>query len=101
MAYAGVPSTAFSSVCATNSHQSIPRRSYFLKHTPSRPNFPSLSATHAGATINGDTSKGEEKWDASQYQALLKGGEQVTSVLEEMIKLVSLQFFFFFLKFTL
>ncbi|XP_042044854.1 protein PEP-RELATED DEVELOPMENT ARRESTED 1, chloroplastic-like [Salvia splendens] len=88
MAHAGVPSTAFSSVCVTNSHQSISRRSYFLKHTPSRPNFPSLSATHAGATINGDTSKGEEKWDASQYQALLKGGEQVTSVLEEMIKLL-------------
>ncbi|XP_047980305.1 protein PEP-RELATED DEVELOPMENT ARRESTED 1, chloroplastic [Salvia hispanica] len=91
MAYAGVPSTAFSSVCVTNSHQSIFRRSYYLKHTPSRSNFPSLSATHAGATINGDdTSKGpgEEKWDASQYQALLKGGEQVTSVLEEMIKLL-------------
>ncbi|KAG6436789.1 hypothetical protein SASPL_101691 [Salvia splendens] len=92
MAYAGVPSTSFSSVCVTNSHQSIFRRSYYLKHTSSRSNFPSLSATHAGATINGDdTSKGEEKWDASQYQALLKGGEQVTSVLEEMIKLVSLQ----------
>lgn len=32
---------------------------------------------------------GEKKWDASQYEALLKGGEQVTSVLEEMVKLVS------------
>ena len=30
-----------------------------------------------------------EKLDPSKYEALLKGGEQVTSVLEEMIKLVS------------
>ncbi|KAL1545065.1 Protein PEP-RELATED DEVELOPMENT ARRESTED 1, chloroplastic [Salvia divinorum] len=93
MACAGVPSTAFSSVCVTNSHPSIFLRSYYLKHTPSRSNFPSLSATHAGATINnffanGDHTSGEEKWDAAQYQALLKGGEQVTSVLEEMIKLL-------------
>ena len=29
-----------------------------------------------------------EKVDSSQYEALLKGGEQVTSVLEEMITLV-------------
>ncbi|CAK9188566.1 unnamed protein product [Ilex paraguariensis] len=29
-----------------------------------------------------------EKLDASQYEALFKGGEQVTSVLEEMIKLL-------------
>ncbi|XP_012835438.1 PREDICTED: uncharacterized protein LOC105956144 [Erythranthe guttata] len=31
---------------------------------------------------------GEKKMDASQYEALLKGGEQVTSVLEEMVKLL-------------
>ncbi|KAK6163964.1 hypothetical protein DH2020_000828 [Rehmannia glutinosa] len=31
---------------------------------------------------------GEKKWDAAQYEALLKGGEQVTSVLEEMVKLL-------------
>ncbi|KAL0459040.1 UNVERIFIED_CONTAM: protein PEP-RELATED DEVELOPMENT ARRESTED 1, chloroplastic [Sesamum latifolium] len=31
---------------------------------------------------------GEKKWDAAQYEALLKGGEQVTSVLEEMAKLL-------------
>lgn len=31
----------------------------------------------------------KEKLDPSKYEALLKGGEQVTSVLEEMIKLVS------------
>lgn len=28
------------------------------------------------------------KWDATQYEVLLKGGEQVTSVLEEMAKLL-------------
>lgn len=30
----------------------------------------------------------EDKLDPSEYEALLKGGEQVTSVLEEMITLV-------------
>ncbi|GMP90213.1 hypothetical protein CsSME_00041442 [Camellia sinensis var. sinensis] len=40
-----------------------------------------------------DTSGGrkeaeETKWNASQYEALLKGGEQVTSVLEEIAKLL-------------
>lgn len=29
-----------------------------------------------------------EKWDSSHYEALLNGGEQVTSVLEEMAKLL-------------
>ncbi|KAF9606069.1 hypothetical protein IFM89_023092 [Coptis chinensis] len=29
----------------------------------------------------------DEKWDDAQYEAILKGGEQVTSVLEEMITL--------------
>lgn len=33
--------------------------------------------------------QGSQKLDASQYEALLKGGEQVTSVLQEMITLVS------------
>uniref|UniRef100_A0A5B7BH34 Uncharacterized protein n=1 Tax=Davidia involucrata TaxID=16924 RepID=A0A5B7BH34_DAVIN len=32
--------------------------------------------------------QGNAKWDTSQYEALLKGGEQVTSVLEEMVKLL-------------
>ena len=36
----------------------------------------------------------EDKPDASEYEALLKGGEQVTSVLEEMITLVSSCFVF-------
>ncbi|KAK4781732.1 hypothetical protein SAY86_015834 [Trapa natans] len=31
---------------------------------------------------------GDQKLDASQYEALLKGGEQVTSVLQEMITLL-------------
>ncbi|RWR79901.1 protein PEP-RELATED DEVELOPMENT ARRESTED 1, chloroplastic [Cinnamomum micranthum f. kanehirae] len=30
----------------------------------------------------------EDKWDSAKYEALLKGGEQVTSVMEEMIKLL-------------
>ncbi|MQL95700.1 hypothetical protein Taro_028364 [Colocasia esculenta] len=29
-----------------------------------------------------------EKWDSDKYEALLKGGEQVTSVLQEMVKLL-------------
>lgn len=33
--------------------------------------------------------RGNQKLDSSQYEALLRGGEQVTSVLQEMIKLVS------------
>ncbi|KAJ4955471.1 hypothetical protein NE237_012254 [Protea cynaroides] len=32
--------------------------------------------------------KDDEKWDHSHYEALLKGGEQVTSVLEEMVKIL-------------
>lgn len=32
--------------------------------------------------------QGEQKLDSSQYEALLKGGEQVTSVLQEIIVLV-------------
>ncbi|WOL01404.1 hypothetical protein Cni_G10120 [Canna indica] len=30
----------------------------------------------------------DEKWDASKYEALLRGGEQVTSVLQDMLKLL-------------
>ncbi|CAA6659848.1 unnamed protein product [Spirodela intermedia] len=29
-----------------------------------------------------------EKWDSAKYEAILKGGEQVTSVLKEMVKLL-------------
>lgn len=36
----------------------------------------------------------EDKWDSAKYEALLKGGEQVTSVMEEMIKLVSASFLY-------
>lgn len=44
-------------------------------------------------SAHGDSSRGEtgeRRRDSSQYEALLKGGEQVTSVLEEMVTLVSL-----------
>ncbi|PIA35858.1 hypothetical protein AQUCO_03400032v1 [Aquilegia coerulea] len=34
--------------------------------------------------LNGD----EHKWDAQHYEAILKGGEQVTSVLQEMVTLL-------------
>ncbi|KAL3653249.1 Protein PEP-RELATED DEVELOPMENT ARRESTED 1, chloroplastic [Castilleja foliolosa] len=37
---------------------------------------------------NNTKGTGENKWDTAQYEALLKGGEQVTSVLEEMVKLL-------------
>ncbi|EPS58373.1 hypothetical protein M569_16441 [Genlisea aurea] len=36
----------------------------------------------------GNVSAAEEKLNAAEYEALLEGGEQVTSVLEEMIKLL-------------
>ncbi|XP_077211236.1 protein PEP-RELATED DEVELOPMENT ARRESTED 1, chloroplastic isoform X4 [Tasmannia lanceolata] len=32
--------------------------------------------------------QGQDKWDSSKYEALLNGGEQVTSVLKEMLKLL-------------
>ncbi|KAK1266816.1 hypothetical protein QJS04_geneDACA002570 [Acorus gramineus] len=31
---------------------------------------------------------GEDSWDSSKYEALLRGGEQVTSVLQEMLELL-------------
>lgn len=39
---------------------------------------------------NGSSSRGQEneEWDSSQYNALLKGGEQVVSVLQEMVKIL-------------
>ncbi|KAH6766008.1 hypothetical protein C2S52_016991 [Perilla frutescens var. hirtella] len=99
MAYAGVPSTASSSVSLSNSNPSFFLRRYsrfHLNRFPKRPKFPAICAAQAGVTMNdffandGVSSKGlgEEKWDAAQYEALLKGGEQVTSVLEEMIMLL-------------
>ncbi|RRT76716.1 hypothetical protein BHE74_00035622 [Ensete ventricosum] len=30
----------------------------------------------------------DDKWDSSKYEALLRGGEQVTSVLQDMVNLV-------------
>lgn len=47
-------------------------------------------AEEFGAQNGNDKSREPENsnWDSSQYDALLKGGEQVTSVLEEMAKLV-------------
>ncbi|XP_052172508.1 protein PEP-RELATED DEVELOPMENT ARRESTED 1, chloroplastic-like isoform X2 [Diospyros lotus] len=39
-------------------------------------------------TSSNDAKQEDQKWHPSQYDALLKGGEQVTSVLQEMIKLL-------------
>ncbi|KAJ4954778.1 hypothetical protein NE237_011561 [Protea cynaroides] len=33
--------------------------------------------------------KEDEKWDSSHYEALLKGGEQVISALDELVKMVT------------
>ena len=41
--------------------------------------------------------QGNSKLDTSQYETLLKGGEQVTSVLQEMITLVTFFTLFYFL----
>lgn len=38
-----------------------------------------------------------QNFDSSQYEALLKGGDQVTSVLEEIITLVSSALFSYYL----
>ncbi|XP_072970074.1 protein PEP-RELATED DEVELOPMENT ARRESTED 1 homolog, chloroplastic [Typha angustifolia] len=35
-----------------------------------------------------DHENGDDKWDSSKYEALLRGGEQVTSVLQEMLELL-------------
>lgn len=63
----------------------------------------STSFEAGGGYLNGDlgfqqaTSKTKEEWneklDSSQYDALLRGGEQVTSVLQEMITLVGFLLF--------
>ncbi|KAK6937886.1 hypothetical protein RJ641_031394 [Dillenia turbinata] len=44
-----------------------------------------FSATSIG---NSPQDEQPKNWDSAEYEALLKGGEQVTSVLEEMIKLL-------------
>lgn len=50
---------------------------------------------------NGSSSRGKEneELDSSQYDVLLKGGEQVVSVLQEMVEIVSVYLYllwFFF-----
>lgn len=42
----------------------------------------------AELNVQGTSGSTQQKMDASQYEALLKGGEQVTSVLQEMITLL-------------
>lgn len=45
-------------------------------------------------TKSSSSEQEKEKWDSSHYEAILKGGEQVVSVLEEMAKIVSCPFDF-------
>lgn len=40
-------------------------------------------------TSSSDVKQEDQKWDPAQCEALLKGGEQVASVLQEMAKIVS------------
>lgn len=47
------------------------------------------------------TGQENEEWDSSQYEALLKGGEQVVSVLQEMVKIVSFPLIWFGLSTSL
>ncbi|XP_078435100.1 protein PEP-RELATED DEVELOPMENT ARRESTED 1 homolog, chloroplastic [Wolffia australiana] len=81
-----------------------PIRSNFLakkmvtdKLPSSSPAFSSSFACRVGSIGGGFTGEGGfglpddeeiEKWDSAKYEALLKGGDQVTSVLEEMAKLL-------------
>ncbi|KAL7113663.1 hypothetical protein ACP275_04G074300 [Erythranthe tilingii] len=102
MASATVPFVAFSPNSISNSNSPIHHRrlySFNLKQFSKRAEF---SALRVAATTEGvppmdgfvandgveNKGTGEKKMDASQYEALLKGGEQVTSVLEEMVKLL-------------
>lgn len=45
-------------------------------------------ATQTGLGFDAAAAHDEEKWDSSKYEALVKGGEQVTSVMQEMIELL-------------
>ncbi|XP_073155928.1 protein PEP-RELATED DEVELOPMENT ARRESTED 1, chloroplastic isoform X1 [Henckelia pumila] len=99
MAAASIPPiTTTSSSLSNSTIPSLflnPHRNFQLN----RPRFSTLSVhvDSAGAypveEFFANDSKGvgdndNPKWDAAQYELLLKGGEQVTSVLEEMAKLL-------------
>ena len=51
--------------------------------------YPDAELDALGIPISGTHQGASQKLDPAQCEALLKGGEQVTSVLEEMITLVS------------
>ncbi|GFP91178.1 hypothetical protein PHJA_001261800 [Phtheirospermum japonicum] len=103
MASPAVPFITFSSTPLSKPSPSVfltPHYNSHLKQFAKRAKFPALCAaqvaTADGFPMNeffandGANTKGtgENKWDSAQYEALLKGGEQVTSVLEEMVKLL-------------
>ncbi|PKA66128.1 hypothetical protein AXF42_Ash018418 [Apostasia shenzhenica] len=61
--------------------------SHLAAHWRRRTRFPcAVSSSLPGSLPSAGPEDG--KWDASKQESLLKGGEQVTSVLEEMIKLL-------------
>ncbi|KAK4407541.1 protein PEP-RELATED DEVELOPMENT ARRESTED 1, chloroplastic [Sesamum angolense] len=103
MASAPAPPITFSSASLSNSNSSIflrPPYPFHLKHLLKRAKFRAICSAHVapseGYSMNDffanedviGNGTGGKKWDAAQYEALLKGGEQVTSVLEEMAKLL-------------
>ncbi|KAL7172851.1 hypothetical protein ACSBR2_032346 [Camellia fascicularis] len=85
---------SLSSFCfITSSLPSSSTRQWQLKRRFEKRKLLRLCASYEVGGGFSDTSGGrkeaeETKWNASQYEALLKGGEQVTSVLEEIAKLL-------------
>ncbi|KAG8388863.1 hypothetical protein BUALT_Bualt02G0169200 [Buddleja alternifolia] len=101
-AAASLPAVTFSSTSLSNSLILVHhRRRFHLKQFSKGAKYSTLCAAHVAPAegfpmgelfANDDvSSKGigeDQKWSAAQYEALLTGGEQVTSVLEEMAKLL-------------
>ncbi|CAA3001431.1 protein PEP-RELATED DEVELOPMENT ARRESTED 1, chloroplastic [Olea europaea var. sylvestris] len=106
MASPSVPNFTFSTTTRSNSVPStFPKSPHHLplKPTSKRTSFLALCGTFEaasrglpmdqffaqdGGTTNRRGEQGNRKLDAAHYEALLRGGEQVTSVLEEMVKLL-------------
>ncbi|XP_051134556.1 protein PEP-RELATED DEVELOPMENT ARRESTED 1, chloroplastic [Andrographis paniculata] len=101
MAAAAIPALTFQSASiSTTNHSVSPRRHYLfnLKPSSAKDRCLPLCATHASVSPmegffanddSNDKGNGDKNLDAAQYEALLKGGEQVTSVFEEMITLLA------------
>ncbi|GER40650.1 hypothetical protein STAS_17333 [Striga asiatica] len=61
-------------------------RPLYVAHVATADGFPMDEFSADGSVDTKGT--GDEKWSAAEYEALLKGGDQVTSVLQEMVKLL-------------